>query len=72
MNIFILQLVEYTEAQSLDGEGTDCTYQVVDWIVAHMPNALLCPSQGEYQILLELYNENRATVACANATVISS
>nr|XP_042134301.1 lymphocyte antigen 86 isoform X2 [Peromyscus maniculatus bairdii] len=28
--------------------------------------------QGEYQILLELYNENRATVACANATVISS
>ncbi|XP_036044209.1 lymphocyte antigen 86 isoform X1 [Onychomys torridus] len=28
--------------------------------------------QGEYQILLELYNENRAIVACANATVISS
>ncbi|XP_051050392.1 lymphocyte antigen 86 [Phodopus roborovskii] len=28
--------------------------------------------QGEYQVLLELYNENHATVACANATVISS
>ncbi|XP_021036522.1 lymphocyte antigen 86 [Mus caroli] len=28
--------------------------------------------QGEYQLLLELYNENRATVACANATVTSS
>ncbi|CAH6802365.1 Ly86 [Phodopus roborovskii] len=27
---------------------------------------------GEYQVLLELYNENHATVACANATVISS
>ncbi|GAB1298088.1 Lymphocyte antigen 86 [Apodemus speciosus] len=25
--------------------------------------------QGEYQVLLELYNENRATVACANATI---
>ncbi|XP_051026119.1 lymphocyte antigen 86 isoform X2 [Acomys russatus] len=28
--------------------------------------------QGEYQVLLELYNENRATVACANATVVCS
>ncbi|XP_039079554.1 lymphocyte antigen 86 [Hyaena hyaena] len=28
--------------------------------------------EGEYQVLLELYNENRATVACANATVICS
>ncbi|KAL6040333.1 hypothetical protein STEG23_017233, partial [Scotinomys teguina] len=28
--------------------------------------------QGKYQILLELYDENRAIVACANATVISS
>ncbi|XP_025300858.1 lymphocyte antigen 86 [Canis lupus familiaris] len=28
--------------------------------------------EGEYQVLLELYNENRSTVACANATVICS
>ncbi|XP_010621103.1 lymphocyte antigen 86 [Fukomys damarensis] len=28
--------------------------------------------KGEYQILLELYNEKRATVACANVTVICS
>ncbi|XP_032740673.1 lymphocyte antigen 86 [Rattus rattus] len=28
--------------------------------------------QGEYQLLLELYNENHATVACANATVTCS
>lgn len=28
--------------------------------------------EGTYQILLELYNEKRATVACANATVICS
>ncbi|XP_042543096.1 lymphocyte antigen 86 [Dipodomys spectabilis] len=27
---------------------------------------------GEYQVLLELYNEKRSTVACANATVICS
>ncbi|XP_008572760.1 PREDICTED: lymphocyte antigen 86 [Galeopterus variegatus] len=28
--------------------------------------------EGKYQVLLELYNENRSTVACANATVICS
>ncbi|XP_006909352.1 lymphocyte antigen 86 [Pteropus alecto] len=28
--------------------------------------------QGEYQVLLKLYNENYSTVACANATVICS
>ncbi|XP_025746618.2 lymphocyte antigen 86 isoform X2 [Callorhinus ursinus] len=28
--------------------------------------------QGEYQVLLELYNENHFTVACANATIICS
>ncbi|XP_016057903.1 PREDICTED: lymphocyte antigen 86 [Miniopterus natalensis] len=28
--------------------------------------------QGEYQLLLKLYNENHSTVACANATVICS
>ncbi|XP_019650579.1 lymphocyte antigen 86 isoform X2 [Ailuropoda melanoleuca] len=28
--------------------------------------------EGEYQVLLELYNENRSTVACANATVTHS
>ncbi|XP_016016485.1 lymphocyte antigen 86 [Rousettus aegyptiacus] len=28
--------------------------------------------QGEYQVLLKLYNENHSTVACANATVICS
>ncbi|KAM6186213.1 lymphocyte antigen 86 [Rhynchocyon petersi] len=28
--------------------------------------------KGEYQVLLELYNENQSTVACANATVICS
>ncbi|KAM9233164.1 lymphocyte antigen 86 [Dugong dugon] len=28
--------------------------------------------EGEYQVLLELYDENRSTVACANATVICS
>lgn len=32
----------------------------------------LRPFQGEYQVLLELYNGDRSTVACANATVISS
>ncbi|KAM6177338.1 lymphocyte antigen 86 [Erethizon dorsatum] len=26
--------------------------------------------EGKYQLLLELYNEKRATVACANATII--
>ncbi|KAM5166118.1 lymphocyte antigen 86 [Callospermophilus lateralis] len=28
--------------------------------------------EGEYQVLLKLYNENRSTVACANVTVIAS
>ncbi|XP_049738856.1 lymphocyte antigen 86 isoform X1 [Elephas maximus indicus] len=28
--------------------------------------------EGEYQVLLELYNENHSIVACANATVICS
>uniref|UniRef100_A0A452UWH4 Lymphocyte antigen 86 n=2 Tax=Ursus TaxID=9639 RepID=A0A452UWH4_URSMA len=28
--------------------------------------------EGEYQVLLQLYNENRSTVACANATVTHS
>ncbi|XP_007933534.1 lymphocyte antigen 86 [Orycteropus afer afer] len=28
--------------------------------------------KGEYEVLLELYNENHSTVACANATVICS
>ncbi|XP_008829875.1 lymphocyte antigen 86 [Nannospalax galili] len=28
--------------------------------------------QGQYHVLLKLYNENRSTVACANATVICS
>uniref|UniRef100_A0A8C5LGB7 Lymphocyte antigen 86 n=1 Tax=Jaculus jaculus TaxID=51337 RepID=A0A8C5LGB7_JACJA len=28
--------------------------------------------EGKYQVLLKLYNENRATVACANATVTCS
>ncbi|XP_012502455.1 PREDICTED: lymphocyte antigen 86 [Propithecus coquereli] len=28
--------------------------------------------KGEYHVLLELYTETRATVACANATIISS
>ncbi|XP_002714206.2 lymphocyte antigen 86 [Oryctolagus cuniculus] len=28
--------------------------------------------QGEYEILLQLYNENHSTVACANATVLCS
>ncbi|XP_008054944.1 lymphocyte antigen 86 [Carlito syrichta] len=28
--------------------------------------------EGKYQVLLELYTENRSTVACANATVICS
>ncbi|KAK7823651.1 hypothetical protein U0070_003303, partial [Myodes glareolus] len=28
--------------------------------------------QGEYRVWLKLYNENHATVACANATVICS
>ncbi|XP_055451195.1 lymphocyte antigen 86 [Psammomys obesus] len=27
---------------------------------------------GKYHVLLELYNENRATVACANATIMCS
>lgn len=39
---------------------------------SHVLMRCLCPLQGEYQLLLELYNENRATVACANATVTSS
>ncbi|XP_005398929.1 PREDICTED: lymphocyte antigen 86 [Chinchilla lanigera] len=28
--------------------------------------------EGKYQVLLELYNEKRTTLACANATVICS
>lgn len=28
--------------------------------------------QGDYQVLLELYNQDHATVACANATVLYS
>ncbi|XP_012659678.1 lymphocyte antigen 86 [Otolemur garnettii] len=28
--------------------------------------------RGEYQVLLEVYTENRSIVACANATIISS
>lgn len=32
----------------------------------------LCLLQGKYEILLELYNEHRSIVACANATVLCS
>lgn len=28
--------------------------------------------QGDYQVLLQMYNENQAPVACANATVIAT
>lgn len=28
--------------------------------------------QGDYQVLLELYNQDHATVACAHATVLCS
>lgn len=30
------------------------------------------PPQGDYQVLLELHNQDQATVACANATVLYS
>lgn len=33
---------------------------------------LPCAPQGDYQVLLELYNQDHATVACANATVLYS
>ena len=33
---------------------------------------LPCAPQGDYHVLLELYNQDHATVACANATVLYS
>lgn len=31
-----------------------------------------CPFQGDYQVLLKLYNEKHSMVACVNATIICS
>lgn len=52
----------------------DVLYVLSSWwdCGSHVLRLCLCPLQGEYQLLLELYNENRATVACANATVTCS
>ncbi|NP_001413120.1 lymphocyte antigen 86 isoform 5 precursor [Mus musculus] len=54
--------------------GLEVVYQSCEQIYYAGPvnNPGLDVPQGEYQLLLELYNENRATVACANATVTSS
>lgn len=42
------------------------------WLCGLTAAASPHPPQGDYQVLLELHNQDQATVACANATVLYS